>query len=473
MPQQTRMVWKAKVTEPAPATPPKNEDVRARDDREKGKGKGKSKQELSTAERWKGDRSEGAVDRSWERRQDNKFKEVVAKGSSDSRGKQNEGKGGKSKAKSKDDANQQRPKEDDSARRKGGKSKGGFDSGSKGGRGKGSSSNPGNAKTVQELESEMARKRDYEPTKQPLEADGKSCQVKKHSGMGCAVITMPSGEIRDTVLMRARQRHKGVTPDPVVVEIAGIDVQVKPHTDKATKLEIKTDIFAAWGHQIEKQTPLEASSIATFFDDLYREVSEARASHIPMRGSTTLSTVPPLAPAYSPHQTPPPPPAHAPKVGQLLSQSAAFAQPQATPQNPAPLPSAFPDQQYEYWLRQQQQQQYVAHMQQQYAEQYAALQASQQAQQQQQYSMAQQQYYQDQLALQQQTPQAQADYVPVGKTPKPLQIKDPRTGSVIDTLGMNFKKNEGSSPQKIIDPNSGELVSPEKVARNEVSETVS
>mmetsp|Transcript_61872 Transcript_61872/g.96067 ORF Transcript_61872/g.96067 Transcript_61872/m.96067 type:complete len:471 (-) Transcript_61872:161-1573(-) len=470
MPQQTRMVWKEKVVELPPTTPPKNEAARPKGDREKGKGK--SKQDSTVAEGWKGDRSD---DRSWERRRDNKPKEYASKGSSDAvtqaRGKQNDGKAGKSNGKAKDDAYQRRQKEDETARRKGGKGKGGFDGVGKGGRGKGGGS-PGNAKTVSELESEMARKRDHDVTKQPLEADGISCNVKKHSGMGCAVITMNSGEIRDAVLMRARQRHNA-KGDPFVVDISGIDVQVKPHTDKSTQREIKTDIFAAWGHQIEKNTPLEAQTIAVFFDELLREVNEARTGHVispVMRGPATLATVPPLPPTYSPQLSPPPPPAHVPKVGQILSQSAAFVQPQQTPQHPAPQqPSAFPDQQYQYWL-QQQQQQYAARIQQQYAEQQylRQQQAQQQQQQQQQYSYAQQ-YYQDQLASQHMAQMDFAPATPVGMTPKPLQIKDPRTGTVIDTLGMNFKKNEGSSPQKIIDPTSGELVSPERVSQPEIS----
>ena len=40
----------------------------------------------------------------------------------------------------------------------------------------------------------------------------------------------------------------------------------KRHTDKGSGREVVTDIFVAWGHQQEKDSPLTVDEIAAFFD---------------------------------------------------------------------------------------------------------------------------------------------------------------------------------------------------------------
>jgi len=307
--------------------------------------------------------------------------------------------------------------------------------------------------------------------------------VKKHSGMGVAVITLRSQAARDAVLavcspheaVRHMRRKPASTDEPAVADIDGVEAQVKPQVDRDTKMEVKTDIFAAWGHKIERNNPLDAQSIADAFDKLHKEADQAArnmgislgAVWSPSMGPT-LATAPPMAQQVFPVSpsrgggAPPPPPAHAPAVGQILQQNAAFAQPggQMAQQVPSPQHQqqvVFPDQQY--WLAQQQQQ---------YAAQVAAqrqYEAQAQQYQQQQYLLAQQQQQQQQqqYSLQQQAMQAQMQ-MPAAKEmgskplPKPMQIKNPKDGQVVD-IGIDFKAREPPKPMQIINPHSKQVIS--------------
>mmetsp|Transcript_54333 Transcript_54333/g.119150 ORF Transcript_54333/g.119150 Transcript_54333/m.119150 type:complete len:678 (+) Transcript_54333:72-2105(+) len=94
----------------------------------------------------------------------------------------------------------------------------------------------------------------------PLYASGNGVEVKKHSSMGCAVITVPDKETRDFVVNAAKEHR-----------IQDILVQMKVHVDKETKEEIPTMIFSAWGRQIEKNTPLSEQSIMEYVDGLVRK----------------------------------------------------------------------------------------------------------------------------------------------------------------------------------------------------------
>ncbi|CAJ1437884.1 unnamed protein product [Effrenium voratum] len=88
------------------------------------------------------------------------------------------------------------------------------------------------------------------------------------------------------------------------MDIADVKVQLKRHTDKTTKQEVVTDIFVAWGHQQEKDSPLTVHEIAERFDKLYQDVGgptrsamavEAQsaathcASHVSEPGARTLT----------------------------------------------------------------------------------------------------------------------------------------------------------------------------------------
>lgn len=79
-------------------------------------------------------------------------------------------------------------------------------------------------------------------------------------------------------------------PQAIVAEgnectINGIKVQIKPHTNKdsprtsssvapqETKEEVLTDLFVAWGRQVEKVNPLSEEKIAKYFDTKYKEIA--------------------------------------------------------------------------------------------------------------------------------------------------------------------------------------------------------
>lgn len=139
-------------------------------------------------------------------------------------------------------------------------------------------------KSVQEVEAELVGKGpsdDHGPgPKTNLEAKGTHCTVRKHSDMGCAVITFESEAIRDRVLELAAtktppgQRNNVDRPE---VRVKDFTIQMRPHVDKRTEVEIKTNIFAAWGRQNEKKSPLPVPMIAETFDALFREANPSMA----------------------------------------------------------------------------------------------------------------------------------------------------------------------------------------------------
>jgi len=142
------------------------------------------------------------------------------------------------------------------------------------------------ARTVQEVEAaiftaKLAVKTSSAVGKQPLEAKGEHCEVKKHSEMGCAVVTMES-EIAREAIIKYYVFPRTVTSDDgkqgrAQIQIGDHTAQVRPHVDKDSKAEIKTDLFLAWGHKSEKLSPLSADSIAQAFDQLYLEVATTSA----------------------------------------------------------------------------------------------------------------------------------------------------------------------------------------------------
>ncbi|CAE8682885.1 unnamed protein product, partial [Polarella glacialis] len=122
------------------------------------------------------------------------------------------------------------------------------------------------AKTVQQIEAEMliaklsskGEMSTDKANKTPLEAKGSHCEVKKHSEIGCAVVTMESESAREVVMKLAihkradrEQDNEGKERRPTI-SIGDVQVQLRSHVDKANKVEIKTDIFVAWGRQAEK-----------------------------------------------------------------------------------------------------------------------------------------------------------------------------------------------------------------------------
>jgi len=96
-----------------------------------------------------------------------------------------------------------------------------------------------------------------------MEEVGENVTVRKHSSMGCAVISMRDPRVRDAILAAASETN-----------ISGMRVQMKPHHDKDTKAEVPTDIFVAWGHKEEKKNPLSERELAKHFDQKHIEITD-------------------------------------------------------------------------------------------------------------------------------------------------------------------------------------------------------
>mmetsp|Transcript_631 Transcript_631/g.1084 ORF Transcript_631/g.1084 Transcript_631/m.1084 type:complete len:503 (-) Transcript_631:176-1684(-) len=149
------------------------------------------------------------------------------------------------------------------------------------------------AKTVQEIEAKMLlsglakgsgqggfeKSKERELAKQPLEAKGVHCEVRKHSEMGCAVVTFQSEAVRDCVMKLVEKKfasgEKGPDDRPSI-KVADVDVQMRPHFDKVQHEEVKTDLFVAWGRQAEKQAPLAVQILADAVDELVLESDAAQ-----------------------------------------------------------------------------------------------------------------------------------------------------------------------------------------------------
>mmetsp|Transcript_121229 Transcript_121229/g.277843 ORF Transcript_121229/g.277843 Transcript_121229/m.277843 type:complete len:332 (+) Transcript_121229:75-1070(+) len=103
---------------------------------------------------------------------------------------------------------------------------------------------------------------DRETTKStaPLIAQGSHVQVKKHSSMGCAYITVPEQSFRDWFV------NSGLAHN-----IDEHTLQCKPHCDKQTKEVTTNMIFAAWGRQAEKQNPLTEKAIVDYVESRLAE----------------------------------------------------------------------------------------------------------------------------------------------------------------------------------------------------------
>eukprot|EP00929_Paragymnodinium_shiwhaense_P014191 TRINITY_DN12207_c0_g1_i2.p1 TRINITY_DN12207_c0_g1~~TRINITY_DN12207_c0_g1_i2.p1 ORF type:complete len:824 (+),score=274.83 TRINITY_DN12207_c0_g1_i2:90-2561(+) len=104
--------------------------------------------------------------------------------------------------------------------------------------------------------------RSDDPRKQAVEEAGDACTVRKHSSMGCAVVSMRDARVRQAILNSGLETM-----------INGIRVQLKPHFDKETKVEIPTDMFVAWGRQVEIKTPLSERELVKHFDAKHQELT--------------------------------------------------------------------------------------------------------------------------------------------------------------------------------------------------------
>lgn len=161
------------------------------------------------------------------------------------------------------------------------------------------------ASIIQETKALAATVR-REASKQALECNGSYCQVKKHSDMGCAVVSFKDQSTRDTVLnlvnARAIEKVDEKNKTRKVLPIEGVEVQWREHFDKDAEQYLVTDIFIAWGRQAEKTNSLDATAIAQAVDGLVLEAGGQ------VNGLNLSNALPP----------PPPPPVHA---DQLLQSS--------------------------------------------------------------------------------------------------------------------------------------------------------
>jgi len=105
--------------------------------------------------------------------------------------------------------------------------------------------------------------RSDDPRRQAVEETGVNVTVKKHSSMGCAVVTLRDARVREAVLRGGTETI-----------ISNIRVQMKAHMEKDTQKDVPTDIFVAWGRQVEKTTPLSERELVKHFDQKHQEFTE-------------------------------------------------------------------------------------------------------------------------------------------------------------------------------------------------------
>lgn len=209
--------------------------------------------------------------------------------------------------------------------------------------------------------------------------NGANCVVKKHSSMGCAVVSLTAVQVRQAICDTFQDKEK--------IDIAGHSVTLKAHADKETG-DIPTDVFVGWGRQAEKNDPLSEQDLADWFDAKHQEFATlgrvtaqavqggARAQTEDEKRANAQKTAAAQAqwaasggqaPAVRTGVPPGPPPAGAPGAVGYNAQAQAQAQYMAAMQ--AQYMMRYQQQQAAYYAQamqaQQQQQAYLAHLKQQ------------------------------------------------------------------------------------------------------------
>lgn len=100
------------------------------------------------------------------------------------------------------------------------------------------------------------RSRCDDPGRQAKELASDGVTVRKHSSNGCAWVSFTDPLVKSAILDQGNE-----------VSIKGIAVKIKPHIDKETNTEAQNVLYAAWGHQVEKTTPLSESELLHFFQN--------------------------------------------------------------------------------------------------------------------------------------------------------------------------------------------------------------
>ncbi|CAD7968367.1 unnamed protein product [Amoebophrya sp. A25] len=126
-----------------------------------------------------------------------------------------------------------------------------------------------------------ANRFEEEGRKKPQETTGKHVVCKKHSSMGCALITFIRVEHRNGVLRElARQAaesgqdQNSSKRDLYYVNIAGTTVSVRARTDKSKGgADVPTDIFVGWGRKVEQTNPIASEDLIEYFDAVVDKIS--------------------------------------------------------------------------------------------------------------------------------------------------------------------------------------------------------
>lgn len=122
-----------------------------------------------------------------------------------------------------------------------------------------------------------------EEKKRPEETQGMHLVCKKHSSMGCALITFAQESVRDLVLRHVLGRASLDPNDPMMrnvgahVNVGGVQVSVKPRTEKDTGSDVPTDIFVGWGRQAQLRNPISGEVLCRFFDDIVSKLDLGEA----------------------------------------------------------------------------------------------------------------------------------------------------------------------------------------------------
>lgn len=193
---------------------------------------------------------------------------------------------------------------------------------------------------------------------------GKYVEVRKHSSMGCAVVTMKDMRVRQAILNAGLE-----------ATIAGIHVKLKPHFEKDTRKEVMTDLFVGWGRQAEKATPLPEAELVHFFDQKHEELCNSGCLDELARGAPQQAPVKDVQSEQQ--QMPMVPDAAIVAVVRGNTQGAPPAGAAAPPHMQTPVPAAVPQQPLQAQQAQeaQQAQQHAAMMQAAQAQWHAQMQA--------------------------------------------------------------------------------------------------
>eukprot|EP00928_Gymnodinium_smaydae_P024823 TRINITY_DN19974_c0_g1_i2.p1 TRINITY_DN19974_c0_g1~~TRINITY_DN19974_c0_g1_i2.p1 ORF type:complete len:183 (-),score=14.14 TRINITY_DN19974_c0_g1_i2:503-1018(-) len=110
----------------------------------------------------------------------------------------------------------------------------------------------------------------FEPPGLATQGVGHYCQVRKlkPGDLGCAMVSCPSGAVREAVMQHVEHFHPGsVTAS---IHMLGMPVTLQRQVEAHANTDVHTDIYVCWGHRVEKATPVPAAKLAQEFDYIIR-----------------------------------------------------------------------------------------------------------------------------------------------------------------------------------------------------------